>query len=127
MPELGPVAVLALPVVDDEGRIGVVEALVSWQPIAEEFRDEAQREVRVTLIGREGEAIFPLGERGGRRASLLVADFVRFPARVTRSEETPAAPFSRRSRRSGSPTGACSSSATAISRSRPSIGWSATR
>ena len=90
LPPLGPVAVLALPVVGDaETRIGVVEALVSWKPIAEEFRDEGKREVRVTLIGREGNAIFPLGQRPERRASSLVSDFVRFPARLTRSEETP--------------------------------------
>ncbi|HEY6931410.1 MAG TPA: HD domain-containing phosphohydrolase [Thermoanaerobaculia bacterium] len=89
LPPLGPVAVLALPVVGDRGaRIGVVEALVSWKPIAEEFRDEAKREVRVTLIGREGKAIFPLDQSGSRRASSLVSDFVRFPARVTRSEES---------------------------------------
>ena len=90
LPPLGPVAVLALPVIGDaETRIGVVEALVSWKPIAEEFRDEGKREVRVTLIGREGNAIFPLGQRPERRASSLVSDFVRFPARLTRSEETP--------------------------------------
>ena len=89
LPPLGPVAVLALPVLGDGGaRIGVVEALVSWKPIAEEFRDEAKREVRVTLIGREGNAIFPLGQPAGRRASSLVSDFLRFPARVTRSEES---------------------------------------
>ncbi|HEX7253560.1 MAG TPA: HD domain-containing phosphohydrolase [Thermoanaerobaculia bacterium] len=89
LPPLGPVAVLALPVVGDgNARIGVVEALVSWKPIAEEFRDEAKREVRVTLIGREGKAIFPLGQSGARRASSLVSDFLRFPARVTRSEES---------------------------------------
>lgn len=91
MPELGPVAVLALPVQGlGNGRSGVVEALVSWQPIANEFRDEAHREVRVSLVDREGAILFPLFARGqGRRGSLLVADFIRFPARLTRSEMTP--------------------------------------
>lgn len=91
MPELGPVAVLALPVLDEgNARSGVVEALVSWQAIANEFRDEAHREVRVTLVDREGDVIFPLVARAqDRRESLLVTDFRHFPARLTRSEETP--------------------------------------
>jgi HD-GYP domain-containing protein (c-di-GMP phosphodiesterase class II) len=90
MPELGPVAVLALPVVDEgSNRAGVVEALVSWQAISNEFRDEAHREVRVTLVDREGDVIFPLTARAqDRRSSLLVTDFMRFPARLTRSEQT---------------------------------------
>jgi HD-GYP domain-containing protein (c-di-GMP phosphodiesterase class II) len=91
LPELGPVAVLALPVVEDgNSRAGVVEALVSWQPIATEFRDEAHREVRVSLVDREGTVLFPFFARGQtRKGSLLVADFTRFPARLTRSESTP--------------------------------------
>jgi len=88
LPPLGPVAVLALPVVGDaETRIGVVEALVSWKPLAKEFRDEAHREVRVTLVGKDGSAIFPLGGKAAP-TSTLVTDFVRFPARLTRSEES---------------------------------------
>jgi len=88
---LGHVAVLALPVLDDSGgEMGVVEALVSWKPIAQEFRDEARREVRVTLLDRQGEALFPEGERGrDRRGLSIVRDFLRFPARLTRSEKTP--------------------------------------
>ena len=91
LPELGPVAVLALPISDEsQKRTGVVEALVSWQPIASEFRDEAHREVRVTLVDRGGDVVFPLvGRASGRRESLLVADFMRFPARLTRSEPSP--------------------------------------
>jgi len=90
MPELGPVAVLARPVVEEShGELGVVEALVSWQPLVQEFRDEARREVRATLIDRSGEVLFPLSARARqRRSSLLIADFVRFPARLTRSEQT---------------------------------------
>src|SRR5262249_37547615 len=91
LPELGPVAVLALPVVEEgKGRAGVVEAIVSWQPIATEFRDEAHRAVRVSLVDREGTVLFPFFARGqARKESLLVADFMRFPARLTRSEITP--------------------------------------
>ncbi len=90
MPELGPVAVLARPVVDEsEAELGVVEALLSWEPLVGEFRDEARREVRATLIDRSGEVLFPLSARAQqRRSSLLIADFVRFPARLTRSEQT---------------------------------------
>ncbi|HSS44281.1 MAG TPA: HD domain-containing phosphohydrolase, partial [Thermoanaerobaculia bacterium] len=90
MPEVGPVAVLARPVVDEShGELGIVEALVSWQPLVQEFRDEARREVRATLIDRSGEVLFPLSARARqRRGSLLIADFVRFPARLTRSEQT---------------------------------------
>ena len=88
---IGHVAVLAAPVLDDAGgEMGVVEGLVSWQPIVQEFRDEARREVRVTLLDRQGEALFPESERGRDRRSLsLVRDFVRFPARLTRSEKSP--------------------------------------
>lgn len=90
-PALGHVAVLAKPVLDEAGgEIGVVEALLSWKPIAQEFRDEARREVKVTLLDRHGEALFPEAERGQDRRSLsLVRDFVTFPARLTRSERTP--------------------------------------
>ncbi len=89
-PTLGHVAVLAAPVQDDSGgEIGVVEALVSWQPIVQEFRDEARREVQVTLVDRQGEALFPEAARGkDRRGLSLVRDFVKFPARLTRSERT---------------------------------------
>ncbi len=89
--ELGPVAVLAAPVSDEKGtRIGVVEALVSWQPIVREFQDEARREVRATLVDRQGRILFPPATRGvgATHPSSLVADFVRFPARLTRSEST---------------------------------------
>jgi HD-GYP domain-containing protein (c-di-GMP phosphodiesterase class II) len=91
LPELGAVAVLALPVVEGSNKeSGVVEALVSWQPIATEFRDEAHREVRVSLVDREGKVVFPLFARSqARRESLLVSEFMRFPARVTRAESTP--------------------------------------
>jgi HD-GYP domain-containing protein (c-di-GMP phosphodiesterase class II) len=90
--ELGAVAVLAAPVSDAKGtRIGVVEALVSWQPIVREFQDEARREVRATLVDRRGRVLFPpaTGGRATAHPSTLVADFVRFPARLTRSETTP--------------------------------------
>jgi len=89
--DLGPVAVLSAPVEDAPGsRIGVVEALVSWQPVAREFNDEARRDVRATLVDGRGRIVFPLGQRQGQaHGSSLVADFVRFPARLTRSESTP--------------------------------------
>ena len=89
---LGTVAVLAQPVVDEKGaRVGVVEALVSWQPILREFEDEARREVRATLVDREGKILFPPASagKGPGHPSTLVADFVRFPARLTRSEKSP--------------------------------------
>jgi putative nucleotidyltransferase with HDIG domain len=92
VPEIGIVAVLATPVVDGKGqRIGVVEALASWQPIVREFQDEARREVRATLIDRTGRILFPpaTGGQAATHASTLVADFIRFPARLTRSESTP--------------------------------------
>ncbi|MGH9363931.1 MAG: HD domain-containing phosphohydrolase [Thermoanaerobaculia bacterium] len=99
MPELGPVAVLARPVVDEShGDLGVVEALVSWKPLVQEFRDEARREVRATLIDRSGQVLFrceslascqAVSARNRQRpASLLIADFMRFPAPLTRPEQT---------------------------------------
>jgi putative nucleotidyltransferase with HDIG domain len=90
--EIGIVAVLATPVEDGKGqRIGVVEALASWQPIVREFQDEARREVRATLVDRSGRILFPpaTGAPASTHPSSLVADFVRFPARLTRSESTP--------------------------------------
>jgi HD-GYP domain-containing protein (c-di-GMP phosphodiesterase class II) len=90
MPQLGTVSVLAQPVTDASGsRMGVVEALVGWQPIVREFQDEARRDVRAMLVDREGRVLFPLRAAGGRPVSAaLVSDFVRFPARLTRSERT---------------------------------------
>jgi putative nucleotidyltransferase with HDIG domain len=91
VPSLGPVAVLAVPVTGPDGsRRGVVEALVSWGPILQEFLGEARREVRATLVDRQGWILFPFapGSQARRHPSTLVADFTRFPARVTRSEET---------------------------------------
>ncbi|HEY6049741.1 MAG TPA: HD domain-containing phosphohydrolase, partial [Thermoanaerobaculia bacterium] len=89
--DLGHLSVIAAPVLDDQGgEIGVVEALVSWQPLVQEFLDEARRELKVTLVDRQGEALFPEGARGAdRRGLTLVRDFMRFPARLTRSEKTP--------------------------------------
>ncbi len=88
---LGAAAVLAAPVEDDENkRIGVVEALVSWQPIVRELQDEARREVRTTVVDRQGRVLFPVSKGPATpHPSSLVADFVRFPARLTRSETTP--------------------------------------
>ena len=84
---LGPVSVIAAPVSDEDGLIGVVEALVSWEAIRREFADESRRDVRATLVDRSGRILFPLSARPRRHPSSLVADFERFPARVTRSEE----------------------------------------
>jgi putative nucleotidyltransferase with HDIG domain len=85
---LGAVFVLATPVSDQDGLIGVVEALVSWEPIRREFADEARRDVRASLVDHQGRILFPLaaGGRERRHPSSLVSDFQRFPARVTRSE-----------------------------------------
>ena len=87
---LGPVSVLAAPVSDEDGLIGVVEAVVSWEAIRRELADESRRDVRATLVDRSGRILFPLAARGSsRHPSSLVSDFARFPARVTRSEEQP--------------------------------------
>ena len=91
VPSLGPVAVLAVPVSASEERtLGVVEALVSWGPILQEFLGEARREVRATLVDRQGKILFPPASagKGPAHPSGLVADFVRFPARLTRSESS---------------------------------------
>jgi HD-GYP domain-containing protein (c-di-GMP phosphodiesterase class II) len=90
--ELGAAAVLAAPVEDDENkRIGVVEALVSWQPIVRELQeDEARREVRTTVVDRQGRVLFPVSKGSATPyPSSLVADFVRFPARLARPEPRP--------------------------------------
>src|SRR5262249_15543016 len=85
VPSLGPVAVLAVPVAGSEDKsLGVVEALVSWGPILQEFLGEARREVRATLVDRSGRILFPFspGEEARKHPSTLVSDFTRFPARV---------------------------------------------
>jgi putative nucleotidyltransferase with HDIG domain len=87
--KLGVVSVIAEPVSDSDGLVGVVEALVSWEPIRREFVDESRRDVRATLVDHQGRVLFPLGPPR-RHPSSLVADFQRFPARVTRSEMQPA-------------------------------------
>jgi putative nucleotidyltransferase with HDIG domain len=89
--EVGPVAVLAMPVHGEgEERLGVVEALVSWNEVSRQFREQAQQEVAVVLVDRSGRPLFPLAARRGEAPypSSLVEDFKRFPARVTRSEKT---------------------------------------
>ncbi|HEY6065898.1 MAG TPA: HD domain-containing phosphohydrolase [Thermoanaerobaculia bacterium] len=88
---LGIVSVIAAPVTDQDGLVGVVEGLVSWEPIRREFADETRRDVRATLVDHQGRVLFPLGPPR-RHPSSLVADFQRFPARVTRSETQPAGP-----------------------------------
>ncbi len=89
--QLGTVAVLAVPVIGkNRARSGVVEALVSWDAINNRFRDQAHQGVAVSLVDREGDVIFPLLPRAQqRRDSLLVSDFMRFPAPWTRPEQTP--------------------------------------
>jgi HD-GYP domain-containing protein (c-di-GMP phosphodiesterase class II) len=90
--EIGTVAVLAAPVTDEKNnRIGVVEGLVSWQPIVREFQDELRRDAKATLVDAHGHVLYPpaTGGGGSTHQSSLVTDFVRFPARVTRSERTP--------------------------------------
>ena len=93
-PGLGAVSVLAAPVSHVDGPIGVVEALVSWEPMRKEFADEARRDVRATLVDSRGRILFPPSVRGieRRHSSSLVADFEKFPGRVTRSETQAGAP-----------------------------------
>ena len=87
-PGLGAVSVLASPVSDQDGLMGVVEALVSWEPMRREFADEARRDLRATLVDHQGRILLPPGARGAERrhSSSLVSDFEKFPGRVTRSE-----------------------------------------
>jgi putative nucleotidyltransferase with HDIG domain len=92
--ELGPVTVLAAPVNAATGeRLGAVLALISLAPIEKEFQDEARREVRATLVDRQGRILFPIPrerQKDGGHPSSLVSDFMKMGrnARVTRSEET---------------------------------------
>jgi HD-GYP domain-containing protein (c-di-GMP phosphodiesterase class II) len=56
-----------------------------------EFQDELRRDAKATLVDAHGHVLYPpaTGGGGSTHQSSLVADFVRFPARVTRSEKTP--------------------------------------
>ena len=110
-------AVLAAPVTDEKGaRIGVVEALVSWQPIVREFQDEARREVRATLVDRRGRILFPPATAGrATRPSLDARRGLRpLPGAADPLGDDPVRqPCSPRSRPWATRPGACWSSATA--------------
>ena len=80
----GSVVVLAAPVVDDSGEnIGVVEGLVSWQPVQRQIDEEARQEITVTLLDRDGNILLASKNRPtGRPAGNLVADYRQSPARA---------------------------------------------
>ena len=69
-PELGAVAVLAVPVLDEiRARSGVVEALVSWAAICSKFRDQAHRESGHPRRSRRRRDPFRLRPRPGSGAT----------------------------------------------------------
>jgi putative nucleotidyltransferase with HDIG domain len=81
------VAVIAEPVMAaDNENLGVVEGLVSWQPVEQQIEDEARQDITVTLLDRESNVLLGSKNRpaGGAEGS-LVADFRQSPARLTRA------------------------------------------
>lgn len=83
------VVVIAEPVSGESGEnIGVVEGLVSWQPIERQIDEEARQEITVTILDREGNILFASKNRpASRPAGNLVIDYRQSPqqARLTRA------------------------------------------
>ncbi len=83
------VVVIAEPVSGESGeKIGVVEGLVSWQPIERQIDEEARQEITVTLLDREGNILFASKNRPpSRPAGNLVIDYRQSPqqSRLTRA------------------------------------------
>lgn len=83
-----PVAVLAVPVANDRGEVTlVVEAVLRLRLMEAVFEREAQGQVEVFLIDRDGTLLWSEGADDRTRASLahsnLVLDFVRKPLHLT--------------------------------------------
>jgi len=81
------VVVIAEPVSGESGEtIGVVEGLVSWQPIERQIEEEARQEITVALLDHEGNILLASKNRpASRPAGNLVADYRQSPARLTRA------------------------------------------
>ncbi|HWC64908.1 MAG TPA: HD domain-containing phosphohydrolase [Thermoanaerobaculia bacterium] len=78
------VVVIAEPVAGESGEnIGVVEGLVSWQPIERQIDEEARQEITVALLDHDGNILLASKNRpASRPAGSLFADFRQSPSRV---------------------------------------------
>ena len=78
------VVTLAEPVMGESGEnLGVVEGLVSWQPIERQIEDEARQEITVTLLDGDGNILIASKNRPpGRPRGSLFTDFRQSPARA---------------------------------------------
>jgi putative nucleotidyltransferase with HDIG domain len=81
------VVALAEPVMGESGEnLGVVEGLVSWQPIERQIEDEARQQIAIALLDREGNILLASRNRpASRPAGNLVTDYRQSPARLTRA------------------------------------------
>ena len=81
------VVTLAEPVMGESGEnLGVVEGLVSWQPIERQIEDEARQQITIALLDREGNILLASRNRpASRPAGNLVTDYRQSPARLTRA------------------------------------------
>jgi putative nucleotidyltransferase with HDIG domain len=81
------VVALAEPVMGESGEnLGVVEGLVSWQPIERQIADEARQQITIALLDREGNILLASRNRpASRPAGNLVTDYRQSPARLTRA------------------------------------------
>jgi len=81
------VVVIAEPVSGESGEnIGVVEGLVSWEPIERQIEEEARQEITVAILDRDGNILLSSKNRpASRPAGSLVADYRQSPARLTRA------------------------------------------
>ncbi|HET7453327.1 MAG TPA: HD domain-containing phosphohydrolase [Thermoanaerobaculia bacterium] len=79
-----PVVVIAEPVSGESAEnIGVVEGLVSWQPIQRQIEEESRQEITVALLDHDGNILLASKNRPATRpAGSLFADFRQSPSRV---------------------------------------------
>jgi putative nucleotidyltransferase with HDIG domain len=79
-----PVAIIAVPVRDDVGDIlGVVEGLISWESVMDDFREESRAGVRTYVVDRTPRVVLSVGPPERIERSSLVQDFKKYPVRQT--------------------------------------------
>jgi len=87
-----PGVVIAVPVIDDDQVLGVVEALVSLRRIVERLRDEGRGDVTAFVVARSGRVLLHSEpsiyvQRPEYSRHRIVQEFMKAPVRLTESYE----------------------------------------